>query len=173
MLQIYVLPKYAISSKPQAAWRRRRPTTLSQPIRSLEIRDLPQASGCVAPTTSNDLQPTDTSSRNTRSPPSLRLRGADDVQRPSANRYVLQKYVISPKPQAAWRRRRPTALSQPIRSPEIRDLPKTSGCVAPTTSDDLLRFGRATHRDNSNPGLLLRLKRNEPNDGYISCRTPI
>ena len=83
------------------------------------------------------------------------------------------KYVISPKPQATRRRRRPTTFCQPIRPPEIRDLPKASGYVAPTTSDGLLRFGRATHQDNSNPGLLLRLKRNEPNDGYISCRTPI
>ena len=162
-----------ISPKPQATWRRRRPTTLSQRTCTPEIRDLPKASGYVAPTTSNGPQPTDTLPRNTRSPQGLRPRGADDVQRPSANRYAPPKYVISPKPQATWRRRRPTALSQPIRSPEIRNLLKASGCVAPTTSDDLLRFGRATHRDNSNPGLLLRLKRNEPNDGYISCRTPI
>ena len=162
-----------ISPKPQATWRRRRPTPLSQPTRSPEIRDLPKASGYVAPTMSNDLQPTDTSSRNTRSPQSLRLRGADDVQRPSANRYVPPKYVISPKPQATRRRRRPTTLSLRTCTPEIRDLPQASGYAAPTTSNDLLRFGRATHRDNSNPGLLLRLKRNEPNDGYISCRTPI
>ena len=162
-----------ISPKPQATRRRRRQTAFSQPIRPPEIRDLPKASGYAAPTTSNAPQPTDTSSRNTRSPPSLKLRGADDVQRPSANRYAPPKYVISPKPQAAWRRRRPTPLSQPIHPPEIRDLPKASGCVAPTMSNGLLRFGQATHRDNSNPGLLLRLKRNEPNDGYISCRTPI
>ena len=173
MRQIYVPPKYVISPRPQAAWRRRRPTTLSQPIRTPEIRDLPKASGYVTPTTSNDPQPTDTLPRNTRSPQSLRLRGADDVQRASVNRYAPPEYVISPKPQATRRRRRPTTLSQPIRSPEIRDLPKASGCVAPTTSDGLLRLGRTPHRDNSNPGLLLRLKRNEPNDGYISCRTPI
>ena len=173
MQQIYVLPKYAISPRPQAAWRRRRPTTLSQPIRSPEIRDLPKASGYVTPTTSNDPQSTDTFPRNTRSPQCLRLRDANDAKQAPANRYAPPKYVISPRPQAAWRRRRPTTLSQPIRSPEIRDLPKASGYVAPMTSDNLLRFGRATHRDNSNPGLLLRLKRNEPNDGYISCRTPI
>ena len=136
MRQIYVLPKYVISPKPQATRRRRRPTTLSLQTCTPEIRDLPQASGYVTPTTSNDPQPTDVYPRNTRSPPSLRLRGADDAKQPPANRYVPSKYVISSKPQATRRRRRPTPLCQPIRSPEIRDLPKASGYVAPTTSND-------------------------------------